>query len=187
MPEIGPSRSRDAGAGLAQEFRIRQVESEDIPLVTALAGHIWRRHYPSIIGVEQTEAMLAGLYALDALARQMAAGQHYLLMEDGHQQAVGFGAWSRYDPGLGGPGVTRLYLDPAWQGRGLGQRLFQALRDALSATGAAPVRLRVNRRNVQAINFYFRHGFVIERALDEYYDQRWLLDDFLMIDDGSGS
>ena len=152
--------------------------------MVALAQRIWRVHYPPLIGRDQTEAMLAGLYAPEALAAQMAAGQHYLLLVMGDQQPIGYGAWSLSEPGLGGPGITRLYLDQVWQGRGLGRHLLQALLAALSAAGTTRIRLRVNRRNVQAINFYFRHGFIIERSLDEYYDERWLLDDYVMVREG---
>ena len=53
--------------------------------------------------------------------------------------------------------IQRVYIDRAWHGRGIAQRLMQA---ALAARGCDVVWLGVWERNPKAIAFYTKIGFV---------------------------
>jgi ribosomal protein S18 acetylase RimI-like enzyme len=164
----------------------RAATAADLPVIRDLAAETWWRHYPSIIPDEQIAAMLQGIYAPAALAAGMAAGESFLLAEDPAGGATGFIGYGRELAVFGGAGITKLYVRPAAGGRGIGRALMAA---ALAALAGAPVvRLRVNRRNVGAINFYFRVGFTIEAWRDDWYDEArygrsFLLDDFIMARD----
>ncbi len=62
---------------------------------------------------------------------------------------------------LGAGEIEQLYLDPAWRGRGLGDR-FVALAQRLSGGGLSLWTFQVN---TSAGRFYERHGFVaVERT-----------------------
>ena len=56
--------------------------------------------------------------------------------------------------------IQRLYVDRAWHGRGIAQRLMQATLDALVERGCDVVWLGVWERNPTAIAFYTKIGFV---------------------------
>lgn len=56
--------------------------------------------------------------------------------------------------------VWRFYVDHAWHGRGVAQRLMQAAIDEAAATGATAVWLGVWENNARALAFYRKFGFV---------------------------
>ena len=56
-----------------------------------------------------------------------------------------------------------LFVDAAWQGRGVGR----ALLDTATAAAAAPLSLKVQERNAAARRFYARAGFAeVERGVE---------------------
>ena len=55
--------------------------------------------------------------------------------------------------------LLRFYVDPAWQGRGLGQVLMDATLAAARARGAGTLWLGVWERNPRGIAFYVKCGF----------------------------
>lgn len=57
--------------------------------------------------------------------------------------------------------LARLYVAPAWHGRGVAGALLGAGVDAARADGAGRLRLAVYQRNVRAVAFYRRHGFAV--------------------------
>jgi ribosomal protein S18 acetylase RimI-like enzyme len=58
-----------------------------------------------------------------------------------------------------GAELARLYVDPAWQGRGVADALMAAVTAAAREGGAPALWLAVLRRNARAVAFYHRHGF----------------------------
>jgi len=56
--------------------------------------------------------------------------------------------------------LGKMAVDPAYQGRGLGARLGQAVIDHCRAVGAARIYLETNSRLANAIRLYERLGFV---------------------------
>lgn len=72
--------------------------------------------------------------------------------EEGH--AVGF-------IGVEKDKVEMLFIHPSWRGQGVGRRLLEYAINVLGAT-----KVDVNEQNVQAIGFYLRMGFEIERRSD---------------------
>ena len=67
--------------------------------------------------------------------------------------------------------VDRLYLWPAWQGRGLGARVPRG-KMALAAALDLPVRLSVLTTN-PALRFYLREGFVVDSETAERRQMVW--------------
>lgn len=69
--------------------------------------------------------------------------------------------------------VARLYSlarDTAWQGRGLGAALLDAVEAQSRARGAVEIRLEVGVDNAPARTLYRRHGYVETGRLKGYYE-----------------
>lgn len=158
------------------DFRLRAATSADIALIRALAIDIWNRHYPSIIGQEQVDYMLAQNYSEEKIASDiLTRAQHYFLIEVGGQ-SQGFCAVSEHDEGHGF--LHKLYVIDEARGKGLGSKAIQAIRAQYPQWSF--LRLQVNRQNYTAINFYFSTGFVIEQVADFDIGEGYQMNDFIM-------
>src|SRR5262245_21198923 len=96
---------------------------EHLPEIAALAAVIWRAHYPGIISNEQIDYMLANMYDLDLIRRELKCGIRYdRLLAD--EKLVGFSA---YGP-VSAPRevkLHKLYIRPDCQRRGFGSLLLK--------------------------------------------------------------
>jgi len=64
--------------------------------------------------------------------------------------------------------LLRLHVVPAWQSRGIGSAVLEALR-VEGAEAGLPIRLRVLRVNPRARAFYERHGFRVVGLTDDHH------------------
>ena len=155
---------------------IRAATPSDIPTLRALADSIWRKHYPSIISMAQIDYMLARMYSTAQIESEMRAGHYWDLVEI-DDAPVGFMA-SRLDADRTLK-LDKIYLEPAWHGRGYGQRLLEHVETRARALGAERIQLFVNRNNESAVRAYVRAGFQIVEALDQPFGE-YALNDFRM-------
>ena len=65
--------------------------------------------------------------------------------------------------------LMNIALRPAWQGRGLGCMLLQAVLQALEEAGVRRCLLEVRESNAPAIALYHKHGFVDDARRSDYY------------------
>jgi diamine N-acetyltransferase len=168
-PTMKPSTAPRAPA-----LSIREMAHSDIPAVSALASSIWHRHYPDIISREQIDYMLELMYSPEALMRQLESGHRFWLLEQGQKLAGYLSGESRSD---GEWFVHKLYVDQSAGRQGLGSALLCHLIDTEKPKTLS---LAVNRKNYKAINFYFRHGFFIEKLVMTEIGSGFVMDDFGM-------
>jgi diamine N-acetyltransferase len=154
---------------------IREMQADDVPAVSELAARVWRAHYPSIISHEQIEYMLDLWYSPAPLKTQLDHPRtRFFLIEDNGALA---GYLSAEEQKRGCWHIHKFYVDTARQRKGLGKMLF----GHLTATAKPKMlTLRVNCKNYQAVNFYFRQGFVINACDVLELDRGYIMDDFLM-------
>lgn len=155
---------------------LRLATESDIPLVSELARRIWLDYYPAIVSVEQIEFMLERMYSTDALSEQMRNGQMFYLPET-EQGTIGYLSVSETDPGS--YFMHKFYIDNGLRGKGIGQEVLRLLKNILPAMQV--LRLNVNRRNYQSINFYFKAGFIIESCMDIPIGNGYEMNDFRMV------
>ena len=120
--------------------------------------------------------MLGRGYALPALRRDLRGGSRYFLLQAG-SHPVGFLAWSPRD---GEAFLDKLYLEPVWQGLGLGQAMLAEVIAQARHAGLGGVALRVNRHNLPAIRAYRRAGFEIRATDCKPIGGGFVMDDYLM-------
>jgi GNAT superfamily N-acetyltransferase len=160
--------------------QIIQATEADLPAISELAGIIWRACYPGIITREQIDFMLARMYALETMRDEIRSqGIHYdCLFMDGNM--IGFASYGPTEQ----PAVFKLhkiYLNPGWQGRGLGSLLLQHCEGEVRKLGAQRLILSVNKRNAKAIAAYQRNGFAIAESVVTDIGGGFVMDDFIMV------
>lgn len=162
----------------SDSFDIRIAREADLPEVATLAGVIWRAVYPGIITREQIEYMLARMYAVGEMTRQIGQGTEFLrLLVDG--RLVGFAAHSPTDNPAERK-LDKLYIHPDHQRYGHGSRLLNHVVDAARALGCASLMLTVNKRNTKAIAAYEKNGFVIRQSVVADIGGGFVMDDYVM-------
>jgi GNAT superfamily N-acetyltransferase len=162
-----------------QSVTIIAAQAAHIPLVQALAAHIWRRHYPGIISAEQIEYMLERGYAHDALLRFVTdegAGLALARMDD---EPAGFAAWYRSD--VETMKLDKLYVLPQFHGTGIGRALIEHVAAQACAAGCRSLTLNVNRGNASAVRAYEHCGFAIRDRRDFPIGNGFVMEDFIMV------
>jgi len=159
--------------------KIVPATAADLPAISRLAGVIWRAHYPSIISTEQIDYMLGKMYALETLREEISIRKiryEQLFVSD---ELIGFAAYGPAEQ----PDVFKLhkiYLHPAWHGRGFGSLLLEHCENEVRRRGAKKLFLTVNKQNTKAIAAYQRNGFAITESLVTNIGNGFVMDDFVM-------
>lgn len=157
-------------------IRYRKASPQDAAIIAALAERIWKKHYITIITMEQIEYMLEKMYSEESLISQMNEGHDFTVVSvDGID--VGYISISTKD----GKEyfLHKFYVEVAEQGKGVGTELFKYILNNLG--NAETVKLTVNRANYKAINFYFKNGFVIDQVADFDIGEGYFMNDFVML------
>ena len=158
------------------EARIRPASAADLAVISALAGRVWRAHYPAILSPEQIEYMLRWMYDIRQLRRDVERGVVYQLLLEG-DRPLGF---CGYEELHGELKLHKLYLDVAEHGRGLGSMLLRHVEEEARRRGLAKVALGVNRFNEKAIRAYQRNGYRIRGPLKTEIGGGFVMDDWIM-------
>lgn len=77
--------------------------------------------------------------------------------------------------------INALYVDSAFQGRGVGKMLMDAALKHPRLQAAENIYLDVWEENVRALEFYKRHGFEISGTCDVIIDNRIIGNDLVMV------
>lgn len=64
-----------------------------------------------------------------------------------------------------------LFVDPDWQGKGVGSLLLQAVQNDFTSTGA----LKCMKANALAVAFYQRHGWEVVSDGESEHGEYWLM------------
>ena len=158
------------------DISFKKATLSDIPLIRSLAELIWWRHYPAIITNDQIEYMLELMYSERSITEQMQKHQNYTLIY-AEGQPVGYYAVSEKSPGHFF--LHKFYIDTERHRKGIGAAAFDHIK-ANDCKGYLEITLQVNRRNIKAVNFYFKHGFVIDYVDDFDIGNGYTMDDFFM-------
>jgi ribosomal protein S18 acetylase RimI-like enzyme len=161
------------------QFSTVAAADGDLPAVAALAGTIWRRHYPGIISTEQIEYMLERGYAPDVLRRFIAEPGAGIVLLYAGSRLVGFVAYCRLDV-LGEMKLDKLYVHQDFHKSGCGRRLIACVEAAARAAGCDTLVLNVNKGNAMAIHAYERNGFGVREEVVVDIGGGFVMDDYVM-------
>jgi RimJ/RimL family protein N-acetyltransferase len=170
----------------------------DLAVVQQLAHRIWHAHYPEIISVDQIDYMLGRFFALEVLRRDLdVEPDQEPDVEADAENRTRRKRWTRWevarwndepvgffscvlDPVVGHLLLSKLYLLPAWHGRGLGQEMLARVAALARQHETREIRLTVNRHNAKAIRAYERAGFRKLREVVAEIGHGFVMDDYEM-------
>ncbi len=150
-------------------------DKSELKKLAELAARIWNVHYPPIIGQKQVDYMLAMMYSQENLNEQIRNGHTFIAAYD-NEEMLGFISYSMTSEKQFM--IHKWYVDVTKHGKGIGRGLFDA---AFENIKYKEFRLTVNRKNIQAVNFYFKFGFTIEKVIDMDIGEGFVMNDFVML------
>ena len=139
------------------EIVIRPIEPADTPAARELILDVAARLFQA--GAEEHFIARHGhtLEDVDDYRRDYSSPDGLFLVALDGDQLIGTGAIRRYDDETAE--LRRMWLLEPYQGRGIGYRLWLALRGFARQTGYRRIRLTTDDENVRARAFYERIGF----------------------------
>ncbi len=156
--------------------RIYGENTEDLVSIHQLAHDIWWPTYQAYLPAEQIQTMLDNMYSLPALNAQVANGHQFALLE-ADNLPIGFISY-RFVENSRVTRIEKIYIAPAFQGKGGGLVLLDFARREALATKSEALELNVNRNN-PARHFYEKQGFEVVREENLPYG-KFILDDYVM-------
>jgi diamine N-acetyltransferase len=158
---------------------IEPLNAARIDELCALARLIWRAHYPAIIGMEQTEYMLAQRYDAPVIAEELKRDDVWwdTLRDEGTMVAFASSWHLRAERAMK---LDKLYVHPERQRRGYGAMLIERVADRAMRSGCDKLALAVNKRNEGAVAAYRRMGFNIAHAVVKEIGGGFVMDDYIM-------
>ena len=152
--------------------------NQQIDVLAALAKDIWNQHFPSIIGQEQVDYMLAKFQSREAIQSQIACGyEYYLAMTD--DSPAGYMCLVPNEP----PGkmmLSKIYVKDSSRDAGLGTSLLEYATKHALETKAESLWLTVNRDNSRTIEWYKKRGFTVIDEVKKDIGGGFYMDDYIM-------
>ena len=162
---------------MSSELRIVPLAERDIAAVVALAGVIWRHHYPGIISMEQIDYMLAQRYTPAIILAQMQSGSAWWEQALLDERMIGFAQYELHGRSMK---LDKLYLHQDFQRQGYGGRMLAHVDDAARRRGAGTVRLNVNKHNLKSIAAYRKNGYEVAETVVVDIGGGYVMDDYVM-------
>ena len=138
--------------------------TKDIAIIREIAEKTWFATYEPILGKQQPQYMFDLIYSEEGLEEQMNAGQVFVIQYASDENQINvpraFASYSMKDDGEKIYKLNKLYLNPDFQGGGLGKKLLIEVEKQVKELGGHWLDLNVNRYN-KAKLFYERMGFEI--------------------------
>jgi diamine N-acetyltransferase len=155
----------------------------EIPVISNLAIEIWNEYYPAVIGQQQVDYMLDKMYNAASMKEQLINGQLFYLVSANNKNIAFFSYSIKED--LSGF-LHKFYILKSYRGTGVASQILNFLETCFNNANVKQYRLTVNRKNAQAINFYFKSGFKIEEVADFDIGNGYFMNDFVMIKNLNG-
>jgi ribosomal protein S18 acetylase RimI-like enzyme len=148
-----------------EQLTIRRAVEADAPVVSELALRTFMEAFAADNNPDDLAAYIAKVYGVPQQAAEIADPRMITLLAEIGGTPVGYAQVRRdtpAEPVRDVPDVievVRFYVDSPWHGRGVAQRLMDAVMDAARELGGSSLWLSVWERNPRGIAFYRKYGF----------------------------
>jgi GNAT superfamily N-acetyltransferase len=156
---------------------VRVTQPAQLAQVERLAREIWHEYYVPLIGLAQTEYMVAKFQTAAAMQAQIDSGYEYFQMQlDG--ELIGYAA-IRHDADTARAFISKLYVASAHRKSGAGRQSLAYFERLARERGATHLWLTVNKGN-PSVRAYERLGFAIAEAIVMDIGGGFVMDDYRM-------
>lgn len=152
---------------------IRNIGKNELEVLESTAARLWHQRYDSLLTQGQIAYMLEKFQSVEAFRQQLEEGYLYRGLFNG-EELIGFSGSVIHGDRIF---LSKLYLDEAYHGRGLGRMLLE---DVFSQWPACDeLYLTVNRHN-PSVEFYRHVGFETEEERVTDIGNGYVMDDYVM-------
>jgi ribosomal protein S18 acetylase RimI-like enzyme len=158
---------------------VRIATQIDIPTIQQIANQTWFDTYTSILSEDQLDYMFEMMYSSRSLRTQMEEG-HTFYMAYYNNKPCGYVSIEHDTDNIFH--LQKLYVDPSFQGLGIGKTLLHTAFKHACKECEEPeciVELNVNRNN-KALEFYKKMGMEINRQGDFPIGSGFCMCDYIM-------
>lgn len=158
---------------------IRKATIEDIATIREMATIVFPHTYQEILSPEQIDYMMEWMYSAESLYRQITEEGHIYYLA--YWEDVPAGYLSIQPEGEHTYHLQKLYVLPDFQGKQLGNLLFNQAIDAIKQLHPAPCRMLLNvNRNNKALTFYQKKGMTKVSEGDFPIGNGYYMNDYIM-------
>ncbi|MBC8112017.1 MAG: GNAT family N-acetyltransferase [Verrucomicrobia bacterium] len=162
-----------------KQIFIENVQIHHIPYIMEIAEAAWRPTYLPIISEAQVDFMFKLIFTPKALEKNLLQPGTFALLAFEDSQALAFAVVSPENQPEGTTKISKFYVRPDAQGKGIGKKLMNDLIARAKAEKFKKILLNVNRFNEKAIFFYEKCNFVKLYQEDIAVGKYWM-NDFVM-------
>jgi len=149
---------------VASDVTIRPATAADAEMLAEFGARTFEQAFGPDNTPADMAAHIASTFTSEIMATELANESNLFLVAEIDAVAAGYAKLRSNDPHTGVSGerpaqLSRIYVDRAWLGRGIGPALMQRCLDEARAGGADVIWLGVWERNERAIAFYEKWGF----------------------------
>lgn len=142
----------------------------------ALAGRIWREHYPKYLGSAQVEYMLQKFQSPEAIRANVKDGYDWFFLER-EGRDVGYLTLHQEDDKLF---LSKIYVDVHERGRGIGRDAMNFAVNYAKERKLKSIYLKVLQDNIHSVNSYIQLGFHVAERIVTDFGGGYVVDDFVM-------
>ena len=151
---------------------------DDSKSLNRLAVRIWRDHYTSIIGREQTEYMLEKYQSEEVIFDSIQTGtMYYMAFCD--DVLCGYAAAKHIDEG-NTVFLSKFYVDRLYRGRRLSKKLLEMVQQLAKGYKAKSIWLTCNKYNSLSLDIYKRLGFEVIDQIQTDIGEGYIMDDYML-------
>lgn len=159
-------------------YRVKSTSVADIPVIQELTERIWKPTYKSILEPAQIDYMIDMMYSTASLTKQFTELNHKFIVLQDDKRPIGYASYSPTDT-EGVYKLHKIYLDPSYQGKGVGRFFLDTVCRQVKNLGATILELDVNRYN-KARFFYEKMGFSTYDEKDTDIGNGYVMEDYIM-------
>lgn len=152
----------------------QKVEKQNIKELASLAYAIWHEYWTCLLSLEQIDYMVEIFQSEHAIKNQIENENYtyYFIVDDG-EKAGYFGVSDKGKYLF----LSKLYIKKEYRHKGIGTKAFEKIKELANNK---PIRLTVNKQNINSIKVYEKWGFKTIDAVVTDIGSGFVMDDYIM-------
>jgi ribosomal protein S18 acetylase RimI-like enzyme len=149
-----------------------------LAIIKYLAYQIWPDTYGATHSQEELDYMLTKFYSIESLENQLENGHVFILVSENNMN-LGFISFEINAEKTTKTKIHKLYVLPQNQGKGIGMKLVDYVKNESVINENTALFLNVNKQN-NAQEFYVKYGFNVTKDIIIDIGNGYIMDDYVM-------